>query len=116
MVISSSLRACWAFCRPACRSLPCRRSCGPSRTAGNAVKALQRLGLEFFELLGQCLGAAVAVVVVGFVVLVKVFLGHKVVGLVGVGEAVHHGGDDDLAFADLGGQAQDFGNGGRARR
>ena len=76
------------------------------------VKALQRLLLEFFELLGQRLGAALAVVIVGFVEFVEVFFGHIVIGLVGVGEAVHDGRDDDLAFADLFAHVQDFGDGG----
>jgi hypothetical protein len=79
---------------------------------GDAVEALKRLVLQFFELLGQCLGAALAVIVVGFIELVEVFLGHVVVGLVDVGEAVHHGRDDDLAFADLAGHPEDFRNGG----
>jgi hypothetical protein len=79
---------------------------------GDAVEALERLVLQFFEFLGQCLGAALAVIVVGFIELVEVFLGHVVVSLVDVGEAVHHGRDDDLAFADLAGHPEDFRNGG----
>jgi len=77
-----------------------------------SVEALERLLLQLFQLLGQRLGAALAVVVVGFVEFVEVFFGHIVVGLVGVGEAVHDGGDDDLAFADFFAQAQDLGDGG----
>jgi hypothetical protein len=72
--------------------------------------------LQFLELLGEGLGAAVAVVVVVGVELVEVFLGHVVVGLVRVGEAVDDAGDDDLAVTDLGGQAQDLGDGGRRGR
>jgi hypothetical protein len=84
--------------------------------AGDAVEALERFALEFLELLGERLGAALAVVVVFFVEFVEVFFGHVVVGLVGVREAVHDGRDDDLAFADRRGQAQDLGDGGGGGR
>jgi hypothetical protein len=83
------------------------------KQAGNAVKALQGFALELFELFGQRFGAAFAVVVIGFVEFVEVFFGHVVVGLVGVAETVNDGGDDHLVFADVRGQAEDFGNGGR---
>ncbi len=81
---------------------------------GDLVKALQCLGLELFQQARHGLGAALAVVVVFFVVFVEVFLGHVVVVFVGVGEAIDDGVDDHLAFADLGGHAQDFGNRRRA--
>src|SRR6185369_1311680 len=67
----------------------------------DAGEAFQRLGLELFELFGQRLGAAIAVVVIVGVELVEIFLGHIVVGFVRVGEAVHYGGDDNPAFADF---------------
>jgi len=79
---------------------------------GDAVKSLEGLVFQLFKLLGQGFGAAFAIVVVGFVEFVEVFFGHVVVGFVQVGKTVHHGGDDDLAFADFVGQAQDFGDGG----
>ena len=79
---------------------------------GDAAEALECLTLEFFELLGQGLGAAFAVVVVGIVELVKIFFGHIVIGFVGVAEPVDHGRDDNLAFADFLGHAQDFSDGG----
>ncbi len=55
------------------------------------VEAAQGLVLQLLELLGQRFGAALAVVVVGFVVFVEVFFGHVVVGLVRVDEAIDHG-------------------------
>ena len=81
---------------------------------GDLVEALQRIVLELFHEARHGLGAALAVVVVLFVVLVEVFLGHVVVVLVQVGKAVDHGVDDDLAFTDVGGHLQDLGDRGGA--
>jgi hypothetical protein len=72
-----------------------------SKWLRSSVELLQRLVLQFLELLGQRLAAALAVVVVLFVELVEIFLGHVVVGLVVGDEAVHHLGDLHLAGADL---------------
>ncbi|MCY1515121.1 hypothetical protein D9M68_496970 [compost metagenome] len=83
---------------------------------GDAVEAREGFVLEFFELLGQGLGAALAVVVVFFVEFVEVFFGHVVVGLVRVREAVHDGRDDDLAFTDGRGHLEDRGDGGGGGR
>jgi hypothetical protein len=66
-----------------------------------SVELLQRLVLQLFELLGQRLAAALAVVVVLFVELVEVLFGHVVVGLVGGDEAVDGLGDLHLAGAIL---------------
>ncbi len=80
------------------------------------VEAAERLALEFFQFFRQRLGATLAVVIIGGVEFIKIFLGHIVIGFIGVGETVHHGGDDDLAFTDVFAQAQDFGNGGGGGR
>src|SRR6218665_1478071 len=79
------------------------------------VKAFQGLLFEFFELFGQRLGAALAVVVIGFVKFVEVFFGHVVVGLVGVGKAIDDARDHDLACADFLAHVQYFGDGGWRR-
>ena len=74
------------------------------------------MSFQLFQFFGQSLGAAFAVVVIGFVVLVKVFFGNIVVVFIGIHKTIHHGGDDDLAFANFIAHAQDFGNGGWASR
>ena len=80
----------------------------------HAVKALQRVGFELFQQACHGLGAAFAVVIVVFVVLVEVFFGHIVVVLIGIDKAIDNGGDDHLAFADVCRHFQHFGNrGGR---
>ena len=47
-----------------------------------AVKAGEGFAFEFFEFLGQGLGAALAIVIIGGVEFVKVFFGNVVVGFV----------------------------------
>ena len=66
-----------------------------------AVKADQGLTFELFKLFRQRFGAAFTVVVVVGVEFIEIFLGHIVVGFVGVRKSVHDGGDHDLVFTDV---------------
>ena len=74
---------------------------------------LKRLIFELFELLSQGFGATFAIVVIGFIELVKIFFSHIVVGFIDIAESVNHGGDHHFVFADVVGHFQNGGNGGR---
>jgi len=76
------------------------------------IEARQGLALELFHFARHRLGAAFAVVVAGFVVVVEVFFGHVVVGLVGVGKAIDKGRDHHRTGANFLGHVQDFVDGG----
>ena len=78
----------------------------------HAVKVGEGLGFELFQFLGECFGAAFAVVVIFFVEFVEVFLGHVVVGLIQIVESVNDCGDDHFVLANFIGHGKNGGDGG----
>jgi hypothetical protein len=100
IVISSALMACWPCCTRRLVAVLLEGLAHLVEVGAQVLELHERRVLQLFELLGQRLAAALAVVVVFLVEEVDVFFGHVVVGLVFGDEAVDDFGDLHLAGAD----------------